>query len=79
MVSVAGDRDLDQALRDRLKAALAAAEAIRPPLSSALGDAEERGKVERLLAEVRALQGLATQRLAAALDLPVGFNAFDGD
>ena len=79
VVSVAGDRDLDQALRDRLKAALAAAEAIRPPLSSALGDAEERGKVERLLAEVRALQGLATQRLAAALDLPVGFNAFDGD
>lgn len=75
----AGAPDLDQALRDRLKAAISAAEAIRPPLSAALGDAEERGKVERLLAEVRALQELATQRLAAALDVPVGFNAFDGD
>ena len=73
------DAALDAVLRDRMKVALAAAEAIRPPLSVALGDAEERPKVERLLAEVRALEDLATSRLAVALDLPVGFNAFDGD
>ena len=79
VVAVAGDRALDRELRARLKAALAAAGEIRPPLSSALGDAEERVKVEPLLAEVRALQALATDRLAAALDIPVGFNAFDGD
>ncbi len=79
VIAVAGDDALDQALRAGLKAALSAAGEIEPPLSAALGDAGERPKVERLLAEVRGLQALATERLAAALDIPVGFNAFDGD
>ena len=79
VVSNSRDAALDAVLRDRLTAALAAAEAIRPPLSDALSDTEERPKVERLLAEVKALRELATSRLAVALDLPVGFNAFDGD
>lgn len=74
-----GDPDLDKTLSLGLASALEAAESVRPPLSEALSDADARPQVETLLAEVRALQELATGRLAKALDLPVGFNAFDGD
>ena len=74
-----GDPELVGELSYRLDSALAAAEGIRQPLSEAVSDAAARPQVETLLAEVEALQELATGRLAAALDLPVGFNAFDGD
>lgn len=79
VVAIANNRDLDRRLRAGFEAARATAAEIRPPLSAALGDPAERKKVERLLAELRALQALASERLAAALDIPVGFNAFDGD
>lgn len=79
VVSAAKDRALDRALREGLKAATAAADRIRPPLSEAVADATERAKVERLLAAVRSLRELAVKRLAGTLDIPVGFNEFDGD
>lgn len=74
-----GDPELDKTLSGWLVSALEAAESVRPPLSKALSDAAARPQLEKLLTEVRALQELATGRLAKALDLPVGFNAFDGD
>ncbi len=79
VLPVEGGPALDKALRGRLDRARALAQDIDSPLSEAIADPAQRERVEKLLAEVEAIRELATTRLAAALDLPVGFNAFDGD
>jgi hypothetical protein len=60
-------------------AALAQAREIEPPLHEAVADAEARGQVEALLAEVKRLRLLAGGAMAGELGLVRGFNAADGD
>jgi uncharacterized protein len=63
----------------RFDAAAAAAAAIRGPLEAAVADPARRAPVERLRREALALKRLIAERLTVALDLPLGFNALDGD
>ncbi len=60
-------------------AAIARARAIDRPLAEAVADAEARGEVEALLAEVKRLRVLAAGAMANELGLVRGFNAADGD
>jgi predicted lipoprotein len=59
--------------------AIARAEAITLPLAQAVADADARGEVEALLAEVKRLRLLAGGAMANELGLVRGFNAADGD
>lgn len=58
---------------------ISAAAAVKMPLEQAVQDRGARAGLETLGAEVIALKELLVQRLPAALDLPLGFNALDGD
>ena len=78
-LSKQGQDGLDQTLRKGLDQTLATAASIGLPLHQAVGDATERGKVERLLQEVKSLRALLTGTLADAADLTIGFNKSDGD
>jgi predicted lipoprotein len=49
------------------------------PLERAVQDASTRKAAEKLAADTQALKGLVMQRLPEALQIPVGFNALDGD
>ena len=75
----AGDAALDDLLRRAFAQVRATADAIRPPLESAVEDARRRPAAERLVRETAALKALIAQRLTEALDIPLGFNALDGD
>jgi predicted lipoprotein len=44
-----------------------------------VSDPAERAKLETLKKEAGALKALLAQRLTAALAIPLGFNALDGD
>lgn len=74
-----GDAALDAELRRRFAAARAAADAIPVSLEAAVASPAERAKVERLRREAAELKDALANRLSAALDLPLGFNALDGD
>jgi hypothetical protein len=74
-----GDAALRQDIAQRFAATLAAADAVRGPLESAVGDPARRPAVERLRREALALKRVLADRLAPALGLPLGFNALDGD
>lgn len=68
------------ALFDRAFAqTLATARSLGTPFEAALTDPEARPVLERLATETAALQALLARRLSSALDLPLGFNALDGD
>lgn len=73
------DRAVDTAIRDGLAKAVTAANAIKVPLETAVQDAKARPQAETLAAELLALKKLLGDRLPPALDIPVGFNALDGD
>jgi predicted lipoprotein len=73
------DPELDPLLRRAFPQTIATLASIEMPLQDAIVDPEERKKVEKLALETRALKALFEQRLAPALDIPVGFNAMDGD
>ena len=73
------DKAVDAAVRDGFARSVAAADAIRVPLETAVQDAKVRPQVEALVAELLALKKLLGDRLPPALDIPVGFNALDGD
>lgn len=75
----AGAEDLDRRVRRDIEACLATVASLSEPFGVALTDPRTRPAVERLLANVRALAHLAAERLTIALDLPLGFNALDGD
>jgi uncharacterized protein len=77
--AMAGQDQLDQAMRERFTEAFAALDAIGLPLDAAVEDPAERVRVEALLGAVRSLRLLVGQALAPALGLLVGFNAMDGD
>jgi predicted lipoprotein len=73
------DKSVDTAIRDGIAKAVTAANAIRAPLEIAVQDAKTRPQAEALAAELLALKKLLGDRLPLALDIPVGFNALDGD
>lgn len=76
---VAGNRALDDLLRRAFTQTLATADGIAPPLEDAIVKAPARAAVEKLSREAKALKTLLVQRLAPALEVPVGFNQLDGD
>lgn len=70
---------LDKLLRKGFRATLETARSIAGPLEEAAADPARRDIVEKLLVQVRALRQIVRNRLTSALDLPIGFNALDGD
>lgn len=74
------DKNLHKEIKQAFADSQAAVKAIKQPLSEALMDKKQGySEVKRLLERVRALQALLTGPLPKALDLPLGFNALDGD
>lgn len=73
------DRAVDSAIRDAFAKSLAAAAALKVPLETAVQDKAARPQAEKLAAETLALKKILLDRLPSALDIPVGFNALDGD
>lgn len=73
------DKALDTAVRDGIARSVTAANAITLPLEAAIQDARARPQAETLAAELVALKKLLSERVPPALDIPVGFNALDGD
>jgi predicted lipoprotein len=72
------DASLVSEMATRFAAAREAAAAI-DSLEEAIADPARRPAVERLRREVTALKTIMAERLTAALGLPLGFNALDGD
>ncbi len=70
---------LEKLIRKGFRAILETARSIEGPLEEAAADPARRGLVEKLLIRVRALRQIVRNRLTTALDLPIGFNALDGD
>ena len=64
---------------DGFSQAWAAADAVTGTLEAAVQDKAARSTVEKLAAATLAVKNLLVQRLPQALDIPVGFNALDGD
>lgn len=73
------DPELDPLLRRAFPQTIETIGTITMPLQDAIVDPEQRTKVEKLELQSRALRSLFEQRLAPALDIPVGFNSMDGD
>lgn len=76
---VTGDAALDALLRRAFAQTLATANGITVPLEDGVGKAPTRAPFDKLSRETKALKALLVQRLAPALDVPVGFNQLDGD
>jgi predicted lipoprotein len=76
---VAGEAGLADQLTGAIAQTLATAQGISVPLDAAVADAQARPQVEALLTEAKALKTLFATRLTEAVDVPLGFNAFDGD
>jgi len=74
-----GDAELDPLMRKAFRMTLETARGIEGPLGEAVNDPARRPAVEKLTTQVLALKQIVKTRLAAALDLQVGFNALDGD
>jgi len=73
------DKALDAELRLSFAEAIAAAAAIGRPLEEAVVERRDRANVVRLQRATAQLKDLLADRLGKALDLPLGFNALDGD
>lgn len=73
------DAELDPLMRKAFRITRETARAIEGPLAEAVRDPGRRPEVEKLLTQVLALKQIVRTRLAAALELQVGFNALDGD
>lgn len=74
-----GDARLDPLMRKAFRMTVETARGIEGPLATAVSDPARRLQVETLQTQVLALKQIVRTRLAAALDLQVGFNALDGD
>lgn len=59
--------------------AIADAKTVSMPLEAAVRDPAGRAAVEKTQRDAAALKTLLAQKLSAALGIPVGFNALDGD
>ena len=73
------DAELDPLMRRAFRITRETARAIEEPLAEAVSNPERRPEVEKLLTQVLALKQIVRTRLAATLELQVGFNALDGD
>jgi predicted lipoprotein len=73
------DAALDDLLRRAFAQTTATAASVAMPLAKAVADPKERAKLETLKTEAVALKTILAQRLTAALAIPLGFNALDGD
>lgn len=76
---VAGDKKLDDLFRRAFRQTIATADSVSLPLKEAVKDEKERAKLVQLAKEAMALKQLLATRLTTALDIPLGFNALDGD
>jgi predicted lipoprotein len=76
---VAGDTALDDLFRRAFRQTIATADSVSLPLKEAVKDKQERAKLVQLAKETTALKQLLATRLTGALDIPLGFNALDGD
>ena len=76
---VAGDAKLDDLFRRAFRQTIATADSVSLPLKEAVRDKDERVKLVQLAKETAALKQLLATRLTGALDIPLGFNALDGD
>lgn len=76
---VAKDAQLDDLLRRAFAQTIATADSVKLPLAEAVSDPAERAKLETLKTEAGALKAILAQRVTAALGIPLGFNALDGD
>lgn len=76
---VVPNRKLNAAILSGFERSQNAVAAIQPSLETAVETATLRPAVEALAAEVIALKALLVQQLPPAIDLPLGFNALDGD
>lgn len=79
VVGVAGNKELDDLLRRAFAQTRGTAASIKIPLAEAIVAKDERPKVERLQAEAAALKAILAKDLTAAIGIPLGFNALDGD
>ncbi len=70
---------LDKQIKQSFKDSYAAVEAIEQPLSEILKDEGQRPALEKLVSTSRELQSLLSGALPNALEIPLGFNALDGD
>ncbi|MGE0715598.1 MAG: imelysin family protein [Alphaproteobacteria bacterium] len=73
------DQPLDALLRRAFVQTIAGAKAVESPVEKAVQDTKLRPKLETLQRQAAALKTLIAERLTAALDIPLGFNALDGD
>ncbi len=76
---VAKDAELDDLLHRAFAQTLATANSIKLPLAQAVSDPQEREKLEMLRVQTAALKSILAKRLTAAMAIPLGFNALDGD
>lgn len=76
---VAKDAQLDDLMRRAFAQTVATADSVKAPLATAVADPDERFKLENLQTEAGALKAILAQNLTAALRIPLGFNALDGD
>lgn len=76
---VVGDQALDALMKRAFSQTLATAEGIKVPLEDGVDKTANRAQFDKLAREAKALKTLLTQRLAPALNIPVGFNQLDGD
>jgi predicted lipoprotein len=79
LVIASGDRKLDELLHRAFRQTIASARAIDVPLFEAVRAPARRAAVEKLAREAKALRSLVSQRIPAAIDVPLGFNSMDGD
>lgn len=77
--NVVGKKDLDDLLRRAFAQTRETAASIEVPLAEAIIVKDARLKVEQLQAEAAALKAILAKDLTAALGIPLGFNALDGD
>lgn len=75
----AGDPALDALMKRAFAQTLATATGITVPLEDGVDKTASRAQFDKLSREAKALKTLLTQRLAPALNIPVGFNQLDGD
>jgi predicted lipoprotein len=78
-LAAAGEAELAALLTRAFDQVAATAAALPLPVEEAITDPARREPVQRLQKEAAALKALLAQRMPPALDIPLGFNALDGD
>ncbi len=74
-----GGTELNIQIKQAFKATLAEINTINQRMHKILEDESQRPVLEQLVSELRQLQSLLTGPLPQTLEIPMGFNALDGD